>query len=94
MDRVTAPDGTEYIEFNLKNYLDGGLIREDSFFKAMEEVDWTQCAGENVIVRSCGSDPMPPWTFMLATAKLIPHASNLYFGQVGNLVLINRKEAG
>jgi len=93
MDTFSAPDGTVLVEFDLRQHLAGGIVREKQFFTAMNALDWKRYTGKNVIVRACGSDPLPPWVFMLVTSKLAPHVSALYYGDVRNPLLVYGKEA-
>ncbi|MFC1477036.1 DUF2480 family protein [candidate division KSB1 bacterium] len=88
MDTIVTGTGEELVEFNIRDYLESGILREKSFFEAMRTVDWSQYKGKKVLVRACGGDPVPPWAFMLVTSRLSPVVSGLYYGDVRDPVKI------
>ncbi|MFC1557526.1 DUF2480 family protein [candidate division KSB1 bacterium] len=92
MQEITTGDGLILVEFHLRDYLEGGILREHSFTSAMNSIEWSAYTGKHVLVKACGSDPLPPWSFMLVTARLIHFAASIYYGDSSDPFLIYRRE--
>jgi len=91
METVTTAQGIEVVEFDLQNYLTGGILREDPFIEAMNQIDWSEYSGKNVLVRACGVGPLPPWSFMIVASHLSNFAESIYYGNISDPLLIYRK---
>lgn len=91
MDTVTTPDGLEVVEFDLTDYLEGGLLRETSFRSSMDSIDWKMYTKKDVLVRACGTGPLPPWAFMLVTAQLSQYANSIHYGRVQEPYLVYQR---
>ncbi len=62
-------------------FLDGGILREKSFRKQVDEIDWSQYTGKKVIIKGCADVPIPTWAYLILTARLAQVAKKIYYGE-------------
>jgi len=68
-------------DFDLKDYLFQGMVlREKDFREALATHDWTQYAG-NVLLIQCTADAIiPAWAPMLVASQATPFAADVFYG--------------
>ena len=71
-------------------FLDDGMFREDSFLASVDSLDWSQYADRKVLVRGCDSAVVPPWAYMVITARLVGVAQSVRFGNEHDHVVVHR----
>lgn len=72
----------------MDDFLDGGILREESFRKQVDDMDWTQYKGDRVLVKGCSSVPVPTWAYLIITAQLAQYVDRIYFGELRSAVKI------
>ncbi len=92
METVKTRDGVDVVEFDLRNHIEDGILREEPFFAAMNNIEWQEFSGRSVLVKACGTGPLPPWAFMLVASKLVGYVDGLYYGNASDPVLIFSRE--
>lgn len=65
----------------MNDFLDGGILREDSFRKMVAEIDWNQYAGARVMLKGCADVPIPTWAYLILTAHLSQVADHVLYGE-------------
>ena len=76
-----------------KEFMQNGVLFEDSFLAMAAAYDWEQYRGKKVLVRGCGSTIIPPWVFMYITARLVGVAKSIRYGnEHDHLVVFRTKE--
>ena len=73
---------------NLEDFLDDGIIKENSFRENIEKFDWEKFQNKKVLLKGCSSVPIPTWAYLIITAKLIKNGSKLYYGEKCSAVKI------
>jgi len=74
------------------DFTENGLFSEDPFLKSLDSHDWDQYRGQNVLVRGC-SVTIPPWAYMCFTAKVMPVARSIRYGnEHDNIVVFRMKK--
>lgn len=73
---------------DVEDFLKNGAIFEAPFFERIRQFDWQQFSGKRVLIRGCASKLIPPWAYMVLTAKLAHVASTVYFGSEHNRIPI------
>lgn len=56
-------------------------LMRDYYIRALEAVDWTQYAGNPVVIKGCGGDTVPDVAYLIATQKLQGVARKLMYGE-------------
>lgn len=72
----------------MDDFLDDGILREESFRKQVDDMDWTQYKGDRVLVRGCSSVPVPTWAYLILTAQLAQYVDRIYFGELRSAVKV------
>lgn len=72
------------IVFDITQLADNGIIRESSFRNSIAHHDWSQYDGEQVMVKGCGSIPIPTWAYLIVASHLAHHASEILFGEAAH----------
>ena len=67
---------------DITSLVNGGIIQEEPFRKAVESYNWEQYKGKRVLVQGCGPVPIPTWAYMMVTAKLSLYASSISYGEI------------
>ena len=65
----------------LDDFLSNGLIKEKPFRQMVTDYDWTIYKNKRVIIKGCASVPVPTWAYLIITAKLVPIASDILYGE-------------
>lgn len=65
------------------------MFSEDKFLEAVANHDWEQYSGHNVLVRGC-SLTIPPWAYMCLTAKIMPVARSIRYGNEHDNIVVFR----
>lgn len=73
---------------SMDDFLDGGILKEKSFRKQVDEIDWSQYKGDRVLVRGCSEVPVPTWAYLILTAQLAQFVDRIYFGELRSAVKI------
>ncbi len=77
----------------LDDFLDGGIIREKSFRKMVDELDFELFRDQKVIIKGCASVVVPTWAYLMLIAQLAQVADKIYYGEPRYAVKVfNRKE--
>ena len=76
----------------MDNFLDGGILKEESFRKKVDETDWSQYKGDRVLVRGCADVVIPTWAYLILTAQLSQFVDRIYFGELRSAVKIFIKD--
>ena len=54
---------------SMDDFLDGGILKEESFRKQVAEIDWSQYKGDRVLVRGCAEVTVPTWAYLIIAFK-------------------------
>ncbi|MFQ6615828.1 MAG: DUF2480 family protein [Fidelibacterota bacterium] len=65
----------------MDDFLDNGILREASFRKSVEEIDWSRYRKKRVLIKGCSDVPVPTWAYLILTAKLVAHADHVLYGE-------------
>ncbi|MCS7013242.1 MAG: DUF2480 family protein [Chloroherpetonaceae bacterium] len=84
-------DNKGLMEFDIQDFLWNGILKESEFRKKLEEHDWSQYDNRKVIIKGCGSTPIPTWAYMVVTAYLVQHAEKVMYGEACSAVPIFRR---
>lgn len=79
---------------DIAQFAAGGIIREESFRQAVESFNWEQFKGKRVLVQGCAPIPIPIWAYMMVTAKLVPLAQDIEYGEVTSPLKVFSKGEG
>ena len=77
---------------SMDNFLDDGILKEESFRKKVEKTDWSQYEGDRVLVRGCADVVIPTWAYLILTAHLAQCVERIYFGELRSAVKIFVKD--
>jgi len=80
------------IEFDIHDFLTDGLLKEKDFIEKLEAHNWAEYNGQKVLIKGCGSTPIPTWAYMKVTANLVPYAEKIMYGEPCSSVPIYRKK--
>ena len=67
---------------DISQFAENGIIQEDSFRQAIENIDWEQYKGKRILIQGCAGIPIPIWAYMMVTAKLAQFADSINYGEV------------
>lgn len=76
----------------LDDFLDDGIIKENSFRKKIELFDWKQFNNNKVLIKGCASAPIPTWAYLIIATELTKYASDILFGEACAAVKIFKKD--
>jgi hypothetical protein len=79
------------LEFDIQDYLTGGILKEKPFREKLLATDWTKFDGRKVIIKGCGSTPIPTWAYMVVTGYLVQHADKIMYGEACAAVPVFKK---
>ncbi|MBC8488825.1 MAG: DUF2480 family protein [Bacteroidetes bacterium] len=79
------------IKIDINDYLENGIIKEESFRKKIEKTNWNVYEGEKVYLQGCDKIPIPTWAYLILVSKLIPTASRIYWGDPCSAILIHKR---
>lgn len=77
---------------NPSDLLDNGIFKEDAFLANVENIDWSLYQDKKVLVRGCTSAIIPPWAYMVITAKLSSIAKSIRFGNEHDHIVVYRNK--
>jgi len=77
---------------DISQFAEGGIIREESFRRAVENFDWKQFQGKRVLIAGCAEIPIPTWAYMMVAAKLAQYADGINYGEVTSPLPIYSRE--
>ncbi|HBN45435.1 MAG TPA: DUF2480 family protein [Candidatus Marinimicrobia bacterium] len=81
------------ITISMDDFLDEGILKEESFRKKVDEIDWSQYAGDRVLVRGCAEVVIPTWAYLILTAQLAQFVERIYYGELRSAVKIFTKNS-
>ena len=76
----------------LDDFLDDGIIREKSFRKQVDELDFDRFQDQKVIIKGCAVVTVPTWAYLILTAQLAQVADKIYYGEPRYAVKIFNKK--
>ena len=76
----------------LDDFLSDGLIREKLFRKMVNDFDWSIYKNKRVIIKGCGSVPIPTWAYLIIASKLVVVASQILYGEPCSAIKIYSKD--
>jgi hypothetical protein len=77
-----------YTVLDPAGFLNNERFAEKTFLQRLDEYDWAALHEKKVLVRGCGSVMVPPWAYMTITARLLPYALSIRYGNEHDNVLI------
>lgn len=80
------------LEFDIHDFLTNGILKEKDFREKLDAYDWSQYDGKKVMIKGCGSTPIPTWAYMIVTAYLVQHAEKIMYGEPCAATPIYRKD--
>lgn len=69
-----------------------GKTDPESFRQGLEKVEWERYRDKFVLVKGCGTMPIPAWAFMYATVRLMGVAKVIAHGEPHTATVIWRKQ--
>lgn len=76
---------------DITSFAENGIIGEENFLYKLNSFDWKRYKDKPVLVKGCGSIPVPTWAFMMVAARLSSWASEINYGEIKNPVLVYKK---
>ena len=68
-----------------------GKLDPQSFREGLEKIAWEQYQDKVVLVKGCGTMPIPAWAYMYAMVKLMPVAKAISYGEPHTATVIWRR---
>jgi hypothetical protein len=65
---------------DMNEFMDNGVIAESVFLDRIARFDWESLRNKTVLVKGCGTAIIPPWAFMIITARLTEVARRILYG--------------
>ena len=72
----------------LDDFLDNGIIREKSFRKMVDNLDFKSYLNKKVIIKGCASVAVPTWAYLIIVARVAQVADKLYYGEPRHAVKV------
>jgi|TARA_Y100000992_G_scaffold141036_1_gene93556 hypothetical protein len=72
----------------LDDFLDDGIIREKSFRKMVDDMDFKNYSNKKVIIKGCASVAVPTWAYLIIVARVAQVADKLYYGEPRHAVKV------
>ena len=72
----------------LDDFLDDGIIREKSFRKMVDDLDFKSYSNKKVIIKGCASVAVPTWAYLIIVARVAQVADKLYYGEPRHAVKV------
>ena len=63
------------------NFLDDGIIKENSFRKKVNTYNWEKFKNKKVLIKGCSEAPIPTWSYLIITAHLVDYAKQILYGE-------------
>jgi len=80
-------------ELDVQSFFVEGIIKEKQFREKLSEHNWKQYQGKSVLIKGCGSVPVPTWVYMMVTAHLVQVAKKVFYGEPCSSIPIFYKSA-
>ncbi len=75
-----------------EEFLEEGMFRQEQFLRKADAFAWDKYRDKKVLVRGCDSTIIPPWAYMMITARLANIAQSVRFGnEHDNIVVLRSK---
>ncbi|MEE9167246.1 MAG: DUF2480 family protein [Candidatus Neomarinimicrobiota bacterium] len=71
-----------------EQFLDGGILKEESFRASVDAIDWSQYRDKKVMIKGCSDVPVPTWAYLVITARLAQYAGRIVYGEPCSAVRI------
>ena len=65
----------------LDDFIDEGIIREKSFRKKIDTMNFNKFTDHKVIIKGCAGVTVPTWAYLILVAELAQVADKIYFGE-------------
>ena len=65
----------------LDDFIDEGIIREKSFRKKIDTMNFNKFKDQKVIIKGCAGVTVPTWAYLILVAELAQVADKIYFGE-------------
>lgn len=65
---------------DMHTFLDDGMVTETGFADKVAAFNWESLRDKAVLVKGCGTAIIPPWAFMIITARLTEVARTISYG--------------
>lgn len=65
---------------DMNEFMDNGVVSEKVFLERIARFDWESLRNRAVLVKGCGTAIIPPWAFMIVTARLTEVARRILYG--------------
>ena len=65
----------------LDDFIDEGIIREKSFRKKIDTMNFNKFTDQKVIIKGCAVVTVPIWAYLILVAELAQVADKIYFGE-------------
>ena len=72
----------------LDDFLDDGIIREKSFRKMVDDMDFKNYSNKKVIIKGCANVAVPTWAYLIIVARVAQVADKLYYGEPRHAVKV------
>ena len=79
-----------YEVINPEDFLVEKRFTQEIFLGNISSFDWTQFTGKKVLIRGCSGAIIPPWAYMLITAKLVGIAQSIRYGNEHDNIVVYR----
>lgn len=79
-----------YEIFDPADFLVDGMFRQEQFVEKAEQFGWDKYQSKKVLVRGCTSTVIPPWAYMMITARLANVAQSVRFGNEHDNIVVSR----
>ncbi len=75
-----------------EEFLEEGMFRQEQLHRKADAFAWDKYRDKKVLVRGCDSTIIPPWAYMMITARLANIAQSVRFGnEHDNIVVLRSK---
>ena len=65
----------------LDDFIDEVIIREKSFRKKIDTMNFNKFTDQKVIIKGCAGVTVPTWAYLILVAELAQVADKIYFGE-------------
>ena len=65
----------------LDDFIDEGIIREKSFRKKIDTMNFNEFTDQKVIIKGCAGVTVPTWAYLILVAELAQVADKIYLGE-------------
>ena len=81
------------LTIQLDDFLDNGIIKEQSFRDVVDNFDWEKYKNKKVLIKGCSQAPVPTWAYLILTAQLVQVADDIIYGEPCSSVKIFKRKA-